>query len=317
MKKAIRIKMVWICMGVLIAVLSWSMVWADFYVVASGKKAKKTILVSPKSTETASGTALLNTLNGITDAGETNPYLVIIEPGIYDVGSAPLGIPAFVNIQGAGEFATKIIGSRNGHVLAVLDNTDVRFLKVENTGIGSANSIALSIGPGFSKITHVTAIASGGTTNTAIFIGISVTALNYVTAQASGGTDNYGIEAEFLVWPIMKNITVRVSGGTNNYGIYCHAGADPVMKSINVNVSGGSGSNVAVYNNDNDVVILRIDHSIISSTQFAVFTSSGHTTYISSTRVNGGIGGSGGTNKCAFVYKEDTNNMLNANCTFP
>jgi len=85
MKKAIGIKMVYMCVGILIAVFSWSVAWADFYVVASGKRAKKTILVSPKNTETESGTALRNAIAGITDAGESNPYLIIIEPGIYNI----------------------------------------------------------------------------------------------------------------------------------------------------------------------------------------------------------------------------------------
>jgi len=133
MKKAIRIKMVWICIGVLIAVISWSIAYADFYVVAAGKRAKKTILVSPKSTETASGTALKNALSGITDAGETNPYLIIIEPGIYDIGKGTSGIQMkeYVDIQGSGENVTKITGVINDYYSGVLlgaDNAEVRFL---------------------------------------------------------------------------------------------------------------------------------------------------------------------------------------------
>jgi len=106
MKKARIKKMLLVCIVVLIAVLSWSITWADFYVVASGKRAKKTILVSPKSTETASGTALLNAMSGITGAGESNPYLIIIEPGVYNIGTNSLQMNEYVDIQGSGENVT-------------------------------------------------------------------------------------------------------------------------------------------------------------------------------------------------------------------
>ena len=69
-----------------IIVLSWSNVRADFYVIAAGKRAVRTILVSPKASAAESGTALLNAIAGITDNDRNKPYLIKIEPGIYDLG---------------------------------------------------------------------------------------------------------------------------------------------------------------------------------------------------------------------------------------
>ncbi len=51
----------------------------------------------------ASGTALLNALSGITGASEANPYLLKVEPGVYDLGTGTLRMKSFVDIEGSGE----------------------------------------------------------------------------------------------------------------------------------------------------------------------------------------------------------------------
>ena len=100
-----------ICVFVLVLVLSWSAsAWTDFYVIPVSR-AKRTVLVRPQSTQTASGTALLNALDAITDASATNPYLIIIEPGVFDIGSNSLVMKEYVDIEGSGESVTKITGN--------------------------------------------------------------------------------------------------------------------------------------------------------------------------------------------------------------
>ena len=124
-------------------ILTYSLAMADFYVIAAGKKAKRTVLVSPKNTETESGTALLTALSGITDASAANPYLIIIEPGVYNIGSSGLQMKSYVDIQGSGENVTKITGTISSNTAGVVmgaNNVEIRFLTVENTG-GSDYSI--------------------------------------------------------------------------------------------------------------------------------------------------------------------------------
>ena|SRR5215210_563285 len=45
----------------------------------------RTVVVSPAGTPSQNGTALKNALSGITNASETSPYLLKIEPGVYDL----------------------------------------------------------------------------------------------------------------------------------------------------------------------------------------------------------------------------------------
>src|SRR5262249_32427162 len=52
----------------------------------------RTVVVSPVGTPAQNGTALLNAMSGITTATATNPWLVHIEPGIYDTGIQALNM---------------------------------------------------------------------------------------------------------------------------------------------------------------------------------------------------------------------------------
>jgi len=106
------------------------------------------IFVSPKPGDTpvAAGTALLNLVNGITDNSDTNPYLIKVGPGIYDLGTTSLQMKQYVDIEGSGEKMTKITGEvingdwppTNGTINGA-SNAELRFLTVENTGVGNFN----------------------------------------------------------------------------------------------------------------------------------------------------------------------------------
>ncbi len=169
--------------------------YANFYVIAAGKSAKRTILVSPKATETASGQALLDALAKITDASETNPYLIILEPGIYDVGANQVVTKSWVTIQGAGEKSTLIKGNVAGSeysVIKMVSYAELRFLTIRNYGGGT-----------------IVGVRNDG----------NQTRLIYVTVECTGAAIfSYGIKnaAGSL---IMDNVIVRAKNAMDNTGI--------------------------------------------------------------------------------------------------
>lgn len=75
----------------------------------------KIIVVSPvEGDPIASGSALLNALQGITDASEDNRHLVRLLPGVYDLGSETLSssmLVPFVDLAGSGATTTTITSS--------------------------------------------------------------------------------------------------------------------------------------------------------------------------------------------------------------
>lgn len=242
---AAKERVCWICMLSICFVLGWSVFcWADFYVIAAGKRAKKTVLVSPKSTETESGEALLNALAQISLPSESNPYLIIIEPGVYDIGGESLQMKSYVDIQGSGQDLTKIkgnIGFASTAVLRGANNAELRFLTVENTG-GGTFAEAIYNSSQSPAITNVTATASGGSyLNVGIHNYNSSSVMTNVTASASGGgTDIRGV-FNVLGTPVMAHVTATASGGTYNYGVYNDA-STPEMKDVTASASGGTTS---------------------------------------------------------------------------
>jgi hypothetical protein len=103
-----------ITLGIVCGVLgSASMARAEFYVVAiaGGAQLERTLVVSPEQTTADSGQALLDAVAGIVGASENSPYLVLVEPGEYDLGASTLTLPDYVNLAGAGKGMTIIRSS--------------------------------------------------------------------------------------------------------------------------------------------------------------------------------------------------------------
>ena len=77
-------------------------------------------------------------LNDITDASASNPYLLKIEPGIYDLYEDSLVMKPFVDVEGSGEGVTIILANGNdtldrGTVVGA-SNVEIRSLTIESDG---------------------------------------------------------------------------------------------------------------------------------------------------------------------------------------
>jgi hypothetical protein len=147
-----------------------------------------TIIVHPDHDLAKAGNLLIAAVQGISDNSATNPYLVKIEPGIYDLGSQSLVMKEHVDIEGSGELATTITaagGTGQGTVVGA-DNSELRFATVKSAG-GGQQAVALFAQSTSPRFSHVTAIGSGGQENYGIHLSNGATALEDVTASASGG----------------------------------------------------------------------------------------------------------------------------------
>jgi hypothetical protein len=79
-------------------------------------------------------TTITAALNSITDASDSNRYLVWVAPGVY---TEAVTMKPYVDIEGAGELTTRItfIGSAaNTGTVVGANNAELRFLTAENTG---------------------------------------------------------------------------------------------------------------------------------------------------------------------------------------
>jgi hypothetical protein len=103
-------------------------------------------------------------VNSITDASESNPYLVVIAPGVYRI-TQTLVMKEHVDLVGSGEKVTKLTGAVSTAtvatcaIIAGVSNSALSSLTVENTG-GNTHSIALYNDHASPTVSNVTATAS-------------------------------------------------------------------------------------------------------------------------------------------------------------
>ncbi|PYU23369.1 MAG: hypothetical protein DMG32_16265 [Acidobacteria bacterium] len=96
----------------------------------------------------------------ITTASATNPWLIKLDAGVFDLGTSSLVMKPYVDIEGSGEDVTKITGTNcsGGGTVNASNNAEVRFLTVNS----SACSAVFVPGGTSPKFTHVTLTSGGG-----------------------------------------------------------------------------------------------------------------------------------------------------------
>lgn len=232
----------------------------------------------------------------------TNPCLVKIMPGVYDIGSQTVQMQEYVDIEGSGENTTVIQSSTS----ALFDGTvngasyaEIRFLTVKNTST-VGNAVAFVNDGVSTKLTFVTLTASGGAVNTfGILNENSSSTMTNVTVVVSGGS--YVCFAVYNDYSTvtLTNVTATASNsGGNNYGIFNYA-SSPIL--INVIANGtGAGESVGVYLTAGSSVVA--DRCSFQGSQYSISNISSGTAKIGASKLVGGVNGA---TTCAVSYDGD------------
>ncbi|MBX2847042.1 MAG: hypothetical protein KTR16_01885 [Acidiferrobacterales bacterium] len=79
----------------------------------------------------------------ITDASATNPYLVIIAPGVYDLGNDMLTLKPYVSLQGSGVNITTLKSSPNGEeaTVSLTTNSSIGDMSIESDSTITSRNI--------------------------------------------------------------------------------------------------------------------------------------------------------------------------------
>ena len=234
----------------------------------------------------------------------TNPCLLKIMPGVYNIDTSSLQMQQYVDIDGSGENITTITGNVGNNTSGVVNGADdavLRNLKVVNTG-GGSYAIAIYNDNASPIIKNVIAKASdGGTYSRAIYNSSSSPTITDVEAIASGGFSSEAIVNNSSSSPIMNSVTATsLGGGTNSRAVY-NTLSSPTMFNVTATATGAT-NNYGVYNISSGST--RIEHSIISGS-ITIWNGSGVVTYVANTRLDGGSVSNTGTLTCAGVYDEN------------
>ncbi|MFZ4859944.1 MAG: beta strand repeat-containing protein [Desulfuromonadaceae bacterium] len=221
----------------------------------------------------------------------SNPCLLKIMPGVYDLAGEILTMQSYIDIEGSGERGT-IITNAVGNptlppsgVVVGAGNAELRRMSIRNSGnfAYAAGIINIAAAP---RISGVTVTVSGGTSsNYGVYNQLATSVvMDNMTINATGGTGssygiyntmssnasmknifitagnaevaNYGVFNHNSVSPAMDNLTVRATGGINSYAVY-NTTASPVMNNISATASATSAS-YAVYNSNASPIMQNV-----------------------------------------------------------
>lgn len=104
----------------------------------------RTVVVNGDGTDEENGDALIAAVASVSGASISDPALVLVEPGVFDVGSATLDLPAGVSVQGSGKRTTRITGTGN-QFFQPGESSTISDLWIETTRASTANASAMLI----------------------------------------------------------------------------------------------------------------------------------------------------------------------------
>jgi len=241
-------------------------------------------------------TALAESGTWCNDPSSVNACLLKIMPGVYTVTS-PVVMRQFIDIEGSGENVTKITSALSSPtqfftVATVIgaDNSELRFLTVENTSTGDSTVAILNLSASPS-ILHVSAISNGAIYfNYAIRNELCSPTLTNVRASAIGSSSNYAI-SNGGTSTIMTNVTATATGGINTNTGITNAGGSPNMTNVTVTAKGGAIC-YGVRNTDTGATMTNATVTVSGGTQnIGVYCFQAYPTMTNAT-----ITASGGTN---------------------
>ncbi|MBI5196464.1 MAG: hypothetical protein HZA10_09090 [Nitrospirae bacterium] len=247
----------------------------------------------------------VDAVNSITDASATNPYLVKIMPGVYNIDTSSVQMKSYVDIEGSGENTTKIIGSSSPAPVMGSSNAELRFLTIQVVNLGTGQNAAIvnyQTSPRISNVTVITTAQFG------ILNSYSNAILTNVTIEGIGTST--GVFNMYSGSPIMRNLTINAA-----VGVAIQQECSPVMENIII-----SGGHTGIYNYGTLIMrnvaidatyagvenfsgsTAKINNSMIKGSSFAINSGAGATAYVGSTMLDGQVTGNV---TCAGVYDEN------------
>lgn len=215
---------------------------------------ERTIVVSPVADDPeASGQALLEAVDSV-DPDELAHWLIKIEPGTYDVGTASVTMKPWLTIEGSGRDATVIRGWGQSAeafrfdrgVVSGADHATLRDLTVRcftDSGSDADGCIALATFETSPRIDRVALEAWGDGTHWGVRNTNGSPRLEQVEITMTGGNENYGLvnAGEHARPAIWRSQLSAKDGAYFNVAIFNREGGLPkTLEDVDLEVAGGN-----------------------------------------------------------------------------
>ena len=190
----------------------------------------RTVIVPANGTSTANGTALLTAIAGLSPAPSfAVRWLIKLEPGVYNVGTSPVVLSQYVDIEGSGVVESILQGNVEpvfpaliGGLVQGATNSELRNLTVS----------CVSTTAGCQAVSYNT--ANGRLSQVRILL------------QGTGNANHWGIRT-YNSSPILDDVEINVStGGANNYGIVYGGSSTVNISRSAITVFGATTDNLGI-----------------------------------------------------------------------
>jgi hypothetical protein len=199
---------------------------------------------------------------------ESNPCLVKVLPGHYDIGSSTVIMQPYVAIEGSGRNVTYLRSASGNAVVNVPDNAELRALTVVNDGDGGYPR-GISIGGDVQppRVTNVDVVVSGANDdNTGVVLSDSEPIIDSMRVYVTGGDYATGIRIANSAG-LLQNVDVHVTtvAGSVATGIVYSLGSTAVLKNSRVYAADCYTTNGIRSSNSSPViedvaVVVEADH---------------------------------------------------------
>ncbi len=201
-------------------------------------------VVPPGDTPLIGGENLRLALQSINKVSAEEPWLLFLEPGVYDLGTQGLQLRPFIHLQGSGQALSTVRSRSSGATLVTAANTELRALTVEQVG-GGEESIALSTDTPLFRARDVVLVAREGALRTVALqssAGLGPGGFERVQAQASSPRgDTVGFSCEGCSVKVSGS-SFLAQGGSRALGVSVRQGSVELWDSSSTALAGSTES---------------------------------------------------------------------------
>lgn len=248
------------------------------------------------STKNGDFTDPIAAMASINNASIDNPYLVIIGPGTYTLGS-PLIIKAYVSVTGSGRNVTTLeagYGAAARPDSAVVATAPLSrgnaltALTINQYGANTQISSGLYIDRSIPDIEDIDInVTSTGLVNYGMYIEAGTPTVEDVNINVRDARNsNTGIYVANLSQAKINRVTTTARGGILSVGVYADS-ATPILEGVRSNARDASGSSWGIYNTSNTNVSVRDGRFTTQSGNGCFVSSNSRVTFINSSIANG------------------------------
>ncbi|HEX8824488.1 MAG TPA: hypothetical protein VF794_31490, partial [Archangium sp.] len=221
-------------------------------------------VVPPGDNPLIGGENLRLALRAINKVSADEPWLLFLEPGVYDLGTQGLQLRPFVHLQGSGQALSTVRSRASGPTVVAAENTELRSLTVEHVG-GGEDVIALSTSTPLFRARDVVLVAREGSRRTVALqssAGLGSGGFERVQARASSAQgESVGFSCEGCAVKLAGS-SVLAQGGSRALGVSVRQGSVELWDSSATGL-GGSVESVGVEASGSQVVLVRSDANAV------------------------------------------------------